>query len=202
MAGVPAGPSLPRVDLRSLIRLRLGDEAVKEAFVQTWAPLVQTEAKRYARRGGSAEDLNAEGMLALWEAALHYDAGRHRTAPERFIHNQVHRRVREAYRRSMSFEAPAQVPLELVPNAGASETGFTAAEERTDLEAAAGGLAPAERETFTRYARLAAAGAGPDEAARALAGSGGVGFAAWKKRIERVRKKLRNQLSGVPSGPA
>ncbi len=199
-AGIAAGGRLPRTDLRTLIRVRLGDEEVREAITLAWAPIVAEEARRYARSGGPREDLEAEGMLALWEALFTFDPQRHRTAPERYIHNQVHRRVRSAYREAMGYDRPAEVPLTLVQALPAQEDSFAAAERRLDLAAATAHLAPEEQHTFTEYLRLAASGAGPDEAARALAQSGGAGFAAWKKRIARVRKKVRNHLSGVPSG--
>ena len=60
---------LPRLPLRQLVLVRMGDELARQALLERWLPVVEQEARRYARAGGPAEDLAAEGALALWEAA-------------------------------------------------------------------------------------------------------------------------------------
>lgn len=190
-AGVERAPQL---DLRTLIRLRLGNAEVQDAFIGQWEPLVEQEALRYARRGGPEEDLKAEGMLALWEAIVTYQPGKHRTAPEQYIANQVHRRVRTAYRKAMGFDRPRQVGLDLAERAGETEVGYSVTERKVDLQRAIAHLRPTEQQQLRQYLSLAASGLGPDEAAGALAQESGETPAAWKKRLQRVRSKLKAHL--------
>ncbi|HYG56869.1 MAG TPA: sigma-70 family RNA polymerase sigma factor [Symbiobacteriaceae bacterium] len=182
---------LPRITPRQLVLVRLHDEAARESLVQEWMPVVEAEARRHARQGGPADDLQAEGALALWEAALQYDPQRHRTAPERYIHNHIHRRVRRAYREAMGFDRP----LHLLPDTGAPDRRFEAAERAMDLHRAMESLKPVERDHLTHYLRLTLAGLGPDEAARTLARRHGESFAATKKRMARIRRKLREKVA-------
>jgi RNA polymerase sigma factor (sigma-70 family) len=179
------------------MQIRLGNESTRQAFVEAWLPIVAEEARRYAARGGSAEELRAEGALALWEAVLGYGPQRHRTTPERYIGNQIHRRVRRLYREQMGFGRPGALPLALAAPVGAPDRQFSAAEQRADLAAAIGSLEPVEQAHLTRYLRLVELGAGPDEAARQLARGGGGSYAAWKKRIARVRRKLKKRLTAM-----
>jgi RNA polymerase sigma factor (sigma-70 family) len=184
----------PAVTIRQLVRIRLQDEAAREAYLRQWLPVVEREARRYANLGGLADDLTAEGALALWEAALQYDPQRHHTAPERYIHNQIHRRVRQGYQAAMGFRGLKVVPVETVEREARHEEGFAAAERQADLARAVEGLRAGEQAEFQAYLRLALSGMGPDEAARALAVRQGESFAACKKRIERLRRKVRGRL--------
>lgn len=187
--------SLPHLSLRQLIQLRLGDQQAYEAYIHEWLPVVETEAHRYALRGGAEADLAAEGALALWEAALQYDPQRHRTTPERYICNHIHRQVRRAYRKSQGFAGPKLVPVESLAEHARPDESFTAAEQRADMAQALRQLKPAEQMQFRRYLGLSLAGLGPDEAARTLAAEQQESFAACKKRIERLRRKMKTQLS-------
>ncbi|MDB4897951.1 MAG: hypothetical protein JWN15_4213 [Firmicutes bacterium] len=196
-SGGAVASALPPLDLRTLIQVRLGIDVARQAFLEAWLPTVAEEARRYAARGGSAEELRAEGALALWEAVLGYLPQRHRTSPERYIGNQIHRRVRRLYREQMGFGRPGAVPLDVVEPIGAPDSQYVAAEQRADLSAAIAALDPAEQAHLTRYLRLVELGVGPDEAARQLAQGGGGSYAAWKKRIERVRRKLKNRLTAM-----
>lgn len=189
-----ASARLPGTSLRDLIRIRLGEQLVREAYVEAWQPVIAEEVRRYARRGGSEDDLRGEGALALWEAALQYDPQVHRTSPERYIHNHVHRRIRTAYRESQGFDRPALVPLEWAPPQARPDEAFAASEQRADLHAAVNELRTVEREQFSHYMGLALSGMGPDEAARVVAARSGDSFAACKKRLERIRRRVRNRL--------
>jgi len=195
LAGAGASPSrLPGTSLRDLIRIRLGEEPVRAAFVEAWQHVLENEVAHYARRGGPAEELQAEGALALWEAALQYDPQVHRTTPERYIHNHIHRRIRSAYREAQGFDRPDLIPLEWAPVQVSSDGAFAASEQQADLDAAVGALRPAEQEQFSQYMGLALSGMGPDEAARVLAARHGDSFAACKKRLERLRRRVRSRL--------
>lgn len=188
-------PHLPQLSWRWLIQIRLGDEAARQAFLEAWGPVVDQEVRRYAAKGGDAEELEAEGNLALWEGALEYDPQRLRTSPERYIANRIHKQVRRRYREQAGYHRPAtEVGLELVDPPARLEERFGLAERRADLSAAVGGLAPAEQALFEGYLRLVDAGHGPDEAARLLAHQEGGSFAAWKKRLERARRKVRERM--------
>lgn len=184
----------PRVDLRTLVSIRLGRIQEIESFLGSWEPVLAEEARRYARRGGPEEDLRAEGALALWEAALQYDPSRHRTAPEQYIRNHIHRRVRSAYGRAVGFGQPREIRLDLVMPLQATESGYSQADHSVDLSTAMAGLGTEEQKHLKEYLALASGGAGPDEAARMLSDGNGESFAAWKKRIERLRRKLRDRL--------
>ncbi|HWI60592.1 MAG TPA: sigma-70 family RNA polymerase sigma factor [Symbiobacteriaceae bacterium] len=190
-----AGPAqLPRVTLRELIRLRLGEPDIQEQFLQAWQPIVENEVRRYSALGGPADDLSGEANLALWEAATQYDPQHHRTTPAQYIQNHIHRRVRHAYRESQGYDRPLEVaPLESA--LGRPDERLIAVEQAADLGRAVAQLQPAEQAQFEQYARLALAGMGPDEAARAMAAGDGATFAAAKKRLERLRKKVREHLS-------
>lgn len=188
---VSAGGQLPRVTPRQLILIRLGDPAAQEAFLHDWLPYVEIETRRYAHKGAPAEELQSEGNLALWEAVHQYDPTKHRTAPERYIHNQIHRKVRRAYREAMGFDRP----LQPAADTGAPDHRFDTAERTADLAAAMKTLRPVERDQLTQYLRLTMQGLGPDEAARALAARQGGSFAAIKKRMERLRRKVREKVA-------
>jgi RNA polymerase sigma factor (sigma-70 family) len=193
--GAAAGARLPHVSMRQLVLVRTGDEAARQELLETWLPLVGQEARRYARTGGPEEELAQEGALALWEAALQYDPQRHRTAPERYLHNAIHRRVRRDYREAMGYAGEKLVPVETLEQEKVSEAGYGAAERHADLAGALAALKPAEREQFEQYLGLALAGMGPDEAARAMASQAGGSFAANKKRLERIRRRVKERLS-------
>jgi hypothetical protein len=186
---------LPRLPLRQLILVRMGDELARQALLEAWLPVVEQEARRYARAGGPADELEAEGALALWEAALHYDPQRHRTAPERYVQNHIHRRVRRLYRELQGYQGPKLVPVEAMAVRAADEAGYAAVERTLDVAGALAELKPAERQQFEQYLGLALAGMGPDEAARALAVQQEETFAAAKKRLERIRRRVRERLS-------
>lgn len=188
-AGQSAQP--PRVTLRQLLLLRLQDPITQEAFLQDWMPLVEGEARRYAYKGAAEEELQAEGALALWEAVHQYDTRKHRTTPERYIHNQVHRRVRRAYQAAMGFDRPTELPAEVA----APDHRFEAVEQAADLKQAMASLRPVERDHLTQYLRLTLQGYGPDEAARTLARRHGDTFAATKKRMERLRRKVKEKVA-------
>lgn len=189
---------LPRLPLRQLILIRTGDEVARQALLDTWLPVVEREADRYGRAGGNRDELAAEGALALWEAVLQYDPQHHRTAPEMYVHNHIHRRVRRQYRTGMGFGGLKLVPVEALTREATEEEAYGAAEQHHDLENALAELKPAEREHLEQYLQLALAGMGPDEAARALSQRSGDSFAAIKKRLERVRRKVKNRLIAVP----
>lgn len=196
LVGAATGPLLPRTTLRQLILLRLAqDPAVAEQFLQEWRPVVENEVRRYGARGGPADDLTGEANLALWEAAMQYDPQRHHTTPEHYIQNHIHRRVRRAYRDAQGFGQPAQAPAEALERIARPDEQLRAVEQQADLSRAVAQLEPAEQAQFQRYASLALSGMGPDEAARAMAASDGASFAAAKKRLERLRKKVRSHLS-------
>lgn len=80
-----------------LPELRRGATFIQEAFITHFWPLVEGEASHYGRLGGEIDDLKGEAALALWEAALSYSPGRHRTSLANYVKNQIHRRVRRAY---------------------------------------------------------------------------------------------------------
>lgn len=185
---------LPAVSLRDLLRIRMGEPVVVESYLSDWMPVIEAEVRWYAARGGPAEELQAEGALALWEAALQYDPQTHRSAPARYIHNHIHRRVRKAYRDSRGFDRPAAVPLELVPAQARPDEGYAASEQKADLEAAVQHLGPAEQEQFRTYLGLALSGMGPDEAARVVSARYGTTFEAGKKRLERLRRRVKEKL--------
>jgi RNA polymerase sigma factor (sigma-70 family) len=190
------GPALPRTTLRQLILLRIAeDPQVAERFLQEWQPALENEVRRYGARGGPLEDLTGEANLALWEAAMQYDPQKHRTAPEHYIQNHIHRRVRTAYRDSQGFDQPEQAPAEALDRIARHDEQLHAVEQQADLTRAVGQLEPAEQDQFHRYAALALSGMGPDEAARAMAATDGASFAAAKKRLERLRKKVKSHLS-------
>lgn len=195
LVGTASGPALPRTTLRQLIRLRLADPVVLEQFLQDWKPVVENEVRRYGARGGPADDLTGEANLALWEAAMQYDPQRHHTVPEHYIQNHIHRRVRRAYRDALGFDRPAQVPAEVLERVTRPDEQLHAVEQQADLSRAVAQLEPAEQAQFQRFTDLALSGMGPDEAARAMATTDGATFAAAKKRLERLRKKVRSHLS-------
>lgn len=105
---------------------------------------------------------------------------------ERFVQNQIHRRVRTAYRKSMGFDRPHLVPLEAVAPAGAPDPALADRERIIDLERAVAGLTGPEQQHLREYLGLVTAGSGPDEAARTLSVRHGGSFSAWKKRLERA----------------
>lgn len=190
------GFNLPRLSLRWLIQIRMGDETARQAFLEAWGPVIDQEVHRYAAKGGDREELEAEGNLALWEGAMEYDPQRHRTAPERYIANRLHKQVRRRYLEQAGYDRPvSSIPLERLEAPPRVEERYAAIEQRADLATAVSGLAPGEQALFERYLALAGAGLGPDEAARLLASQEGGSFAAWKKRLERTRRKLRERLS-------
>jgi DNA-directed RNA polymerase specialized sigma24 family protein len=191
-----SGPlTLPRLTLRHLIQIRIGDDTVRETFFRQWERVIQDEARHYAARGGQEEELRAEGGLALWEAALQYDPQRHTTTPARYVRNHIHRNIRRAYRDLMGFGQSPTLSLEMLPPVATPERRYAEREDAVDLDQAVQGLATKEREQFNSYLYLASSGHGPDEAARILAASSGESYAAWKKRIARVRRKVRQQLA-------
>jgi DNA-directed RNA polymerase specialized sigma24 family protein len=191
--GEPAVPTrgLAGLDLPLLLRLRAGDPDAQRAYLDHFWPDLEREVRRYARRGGPADDLLGEGALALWEAAFQYDPRKHRTDVEHFVTNHVHRRVRRAYRKAMGYDQARVVPLEQAADQPASDPGFDARADLLDLARAQAALLPAERETLHQYLGLVAgAGLGPDQAAHHLARQHGGTPAAWKKRLQRTRKKM------------
>jgi RNA polymerase sigma factor (sigma-70 family) len=185
---------LPPLNWRLLVQIRLGDEPARHAFLEAWGPVVDQEVRRYAAKGGDPEELAAEGYLALWEAANQYDPQRHKTSPERYIANHIHKRIRRRYRAEAGYTGPVPLPLEAAEPQPHFERRFVQIEQRLDLAAAVGALPAVERATLDRYLRLAEGGLGPDEAARVLARQEGGSFAAWKKRLERLRRKVRERL--------
>jgi DNA-directed RNA polymerase specialized sigma24 family protein len=191
--GDPYG--LPRLSWRWLIQIRMGDEEARRTFLEAWGPVIDQEVHRYASKGGDPDELAAEGNLAVWEGALEYAPHRHRTTPERYIANRLHKRVRQRYLEEAGYTRPVRaVELDLVEPASRCEEGFVAVEQQIDLASAVGALSPGEQAAFERYLRLVEAGHGPDEAARILAHQEGGSFAAWKKRLERTRRKVRTKL--------
>lgn len=195
VAGARAGSdNLPRLTWRWLIQIRMGDEEARRTFVEAWGPVIDQEVQRYAAKGGDGDELAAEGALALWEAATQYDPQRHKTSPERYIANHLHWRVRRRFREEAGYTRPAAVPLHLVELPPRTDERFSAIEQRLDLAAVVEALAPTEQAAFARYLQFAGRGLGPDEAARMLAHQEGGSFAAWKKRLERVRHKVREYL--------
>lgn len=188
-----AGLSTP--GFGTLIRVRLGDERAQQEYLAFFWPEVEQEARRYASRGGSREDLAGEGALALWEAAFRYDPSRHRTDLPAFVRNHVHRSVRRAYRKAMGYDQAKVVPLETMDRAPVSEDGYGAAETRFDLEQARAKLGEQERAALGEYLSLVrTGGAGPDQAAGELARRHGGTSAAWKKRLQRTRRKVQELL--------
>lgn len=188
------GEGLPRLTWRWLIQIRMGDQEARQTFLEAWGPVVDQEVRRYAARGGDPEELAAEGLLALWEGATQYDPQRHRTSPERYIANHLHRRVRHRFLEEAGYDRPLSLPLDVLGPLPQPDERIAAAERRIDLEVAVGALPVAEQATFARYLRLAEAGLGPDEAASLLAQQEGGSFAAWKKRLERSRQRVRERL--------
>lgn len=186
---------LPRLSWRWLIQIRMGDEEARQAFLEAWGPVIDQEVNRYAAKGGEPEELEAEGNLALWEGVTAYDPQRHKTTAERYIANRIHKSVRRRYLDQTGYSRPgSEVPLDLVEPQPQAERRFAEAERRLDLAGAVGALSPGDQQLFQRYLRLAEAGHGPDEAARLLAYQEGGSFAAWKKRLERTRRKVRRHL--------
>lgn len=187
--------TLPRLSWRWLVQIRLGDEAARQAFLEAWGPVIDQEVHRYTRKGGDPEELAAEANLALWEGAMAYDPHRHRTTPERYIANRLHKRIRRSYLEQTGYDRSArETPLDLVDAPAVTEERYAAVEQRIDLAEAVGGLAPRDQSLFRRYLLLAEGGHGPDEAARLVAQQAGGSFGAWKKRLERVRRKVRKSL--------
>lgn len=190
-----AGPHLPRVTWREIIQLRLAAPEIQEGFVRDWLPVVEQEARRYTRQGGPADELFAEGSLALWEAVQQYNPQQHRTAPAQYIQNHVHRRVRRAYREAMGYGRPETAPAEALALVGRPDQRLAAVESAVDLAGSVAELKPGEQAEFATFARMALSGMGPDEAARAMSAGGSRSFAATKKRLERIRRKVADLLS-------
>lgn len=181
-----SGPWYP-----SILRLRLGDPREQERYVAYFWPYLQSEVQRYARIGGPEEELQAEGALALWEAAFQYAPSRHRTDLPDYVRNHIHRRVRQAYRKARGYQGEKVVPLTRLAELPDHRTDLSDAEQRLDLKAAQARLEPADHQTWGLYQRLAVSGLGPDQASQRLARDHGGTPAAWKKRIQRTRQKLR-----------
>ena len=178
----------------TLLQLRRGVALAREEYVDWFWPEVQRQARHYARRGGPEEELVAEGALALWEAAFQYDPRRHETSVDAYVKNQVHRRIRRAYRRAMGYTGARVVPLERAEELPAAGAPLIAVEARLDLERAQASLSPADQAVLQRW--LPVAGAGPKQAARQLARRHGGTPAAWKKRLQRTRQRLQRWLQG------
>lgn len=181
--------------LQTLLRLRLGDLQSQEEYLARFWPDLEREVRRYTRRGGPADELLAEGALALWEAAFAYDPRRHRTPVVDFVTNQVHRRVRQAYRQAMGFRQPPPLPLQNVERLPADPDRFSALETRLDLERAQALLPAPDREVLRHYLPLTPLG--PVGAAACLAQRHGGTAAAWRKRLQRTRQRLRRLLGPV-----
>lgn len=186
------------VDLRLLLAVRDGNAEAQEAYVRGLWPEVERNAGYYAARGGAREDLAAEGALALWEAAFGYDPHRHRSDPESFVRNQIHRRVRRAYRQALGFALGEVmvVPLDAdAPLAGA-EDGFVDVEARIDLARGLSHLSERDRLLIADYLSLVEEqGLGPEEAAGRIAAEAGRSKAAVKKQVQRARRRLSAMVS-------
>lgn len=197
-----AAPASLPPDGDVLRRLRAGDREAQEQFVGHFWPDVQQEAARYARRGGPREDLLAEGALALWEAALAYDPDRHGTDLPTYVRNAVHRRVRRAYRKAMGFDAAPEAPLDWVAGMMAVEVRYASAEDRADLDRALLALPQRDRAVMRQFVALSLQGFGPDEAAQELSRRHGGTPAAWKKRLQRGRRRLQRRLRPATESPS
>lgn len=187
-------PGILSVDFRTILALRVGKTWAQDLYVETFWPLLEPEVRHYAHKGGDREELQQEAALALWEAAFRYDPGRHRTRVETFVKNHIHRTVRERYIRSLKHQQ-REIPIENYAGIKPDD-GLDLVETQIDVKNAMLELSRDDQNLLDRVTRLVFGhGMGLEEASRYMADHEGGTVAAWKKKIQRVRRKWRTRIT-------
>lgn len=178
--------------LRQLQAVRLGHHEAVEAYVSTFWPVVEREAHRYARLGGSYEDLSGEAALALWEAAMSYDPRRLRSSLNKYVSNMIHQRVRRAYVKERHWRQhqeglPQDLPVE--------ERALSRWEAHRDLKEARSQLSSGDQALFDQWSALQREGLSDMQIAQRLACRENTYPSTMQKRWQRLRHRLRNILT-------
>ncbi len=199
-SGPPHG--VEPIDFRTILALRAGQTWAQDLYLETFWPTLEPEVRHYARKGGDREELEQDAALALWEAAFRYDPALHRTRLEVFVKNHIHRTVREHYIQSIKRQR-RQILME--DDAGVhglkSDDNLDLAETQMDVGKAFLALSPHDQRLLHRFAELTIDyGMGLEEASRFMAAHEGGTAAAWKKRIQRLRHKWREQMQSPRHG--
>ncbi len=176
------GGSDPRQSWRDelLPDLRRGVAIVQEVFIAYFWPVVEGEASHYGRLGGDFDDLKGEAALALWEAALLFSPGQHRTSFANYVKNHIHRRVRRAYIAQRGYQGGLSVVPLPVDAADLKDNPLSLAEWSLDLKAAFQSLS--ER----------------DQAALQSPSMGQSRSSRDRKRRQRARRHLMSALKTSP----
>lgn len=178
---------------RQLQALRLGHHEAVEAYVKTFWPVVEREAHRYARLGGSYEDLSGEAALALWEAAMSYDPHRLRSSLHKYVSNTIHQRVRRAYAKERQWR---QHQEDLPQDLSVEESALSRWEAHRDLSAARSQLSSRDQVLFDRWSALKREGLSDRLIAQRLACRANTFPGTIQKRWQRLRRRLRAILQG------